>query len=133
MLTALLLAALSTARAAPPPIPFEDLLLLDVDRPRAHARAIADDSKPPGPMPGPPLPLSRPDPQTFFAFLGLCAPSAPCSARTGPAWMVHTALHTQRGSRQAQGLNLGNDVIIDLEAIAREPELDRFILIDPTH
>ena len=71
---------------------------------------------------------ARPDPQSFFAWMGLCAPKEPCDTLTGPAWMVATGL--RRLPHQRGIIDLGNDVIIDIEALRREPDIDMLRLID---
>jgi len=71
---------------------------------------------------------ARPDPQSFFAWMGLCPPEQPCLTLTGPAWMVATGL--RRLPAKPWGLNLGNDVIIDMDELLRGPDIDLMRLID---
>ena len=71
---------------------------------------------------------ARPDPQSFFAWLGLCAPGVPCDTLTGPAWMVAAGLRHLPTQRRV--IDLGHDVVIDLEALRWEPEINMLRLID---
>ncbi len=73
-------------------------------------------------------PSARPDPQAFFASQGACAPAVPCETLTGPAWMVAAGL--RRLPHQRAVIDLGRDVIIDLEAIRQGPDIDLLRLID---
>ncbi len=124
--TSLLLAAM--ASAAPLDIPPADLAVIGVQRPGAVVRAQhAATLEPPAPALQH-VPMARPDPQSFFAWLGLCAPEDACQAQTGPAWMVATGLGRRPPERTT--IDLGHDVIRHLEDLQREPELDLFRLID---